>query len=67
MTDLTPEAITRRLRQAAAATDLTTSRRLDPKLDMSPEGVGHRLRQVEALRRLCLSLGAIGARARDRG
>lgn len=46
--------------------DLRTERRLAPKLDMTPAGIARRLAQVESLRRLCLSLGAIGARARAR-
>ncbi len=65
---ITPSAaaITARLRQAAEASDLTTANRLQSKLDMSSAGISQRLQQVESLRRLCLSLVRIGARARDR-
>jgi hypothetical protein len=64
MIDLGAAAITERLRRASAESDLGTERRLAPKLDMSARGVTARLRQVEALRRLCLALGAIGSAAR---
>ncbi len=67
MTTPSAAAITARLRRAAAASDLTTEHPLQSKLDMSAAGISSRLRQVEALRRLCLSLVRIGARARDRG
>jgi hypothetical protein len=67
--DLGPAAITARLRQASALSDLTTGRRLNAKLDMSPAEITRRLARVEALRRLCAALGAIGAasRAAERG
>ncbi len=67
MIDMTPAAITERLRRASAASRLETGRRLDAKLDMSPAGITARLRQVEALRRLCATLVAAGARAREAG
>jgi hypothetical protein len=64
MSDMSPRAMTERLRRAAAASDLRTESRLRYKLDMSPSGIARRLQKVEALRRLCLELGRIGARAR---
>lgn len=60
-TDLSPSAITARLREAAEATDLRTSERLAAKIDMSPSAITRRLRQVAALNRLCQRL----ARARE--
>jgi len=37
------------------------------KVDMSSKAIDARLRQVEQLRRLCLSLGRAGERARATG
>lgn len=54
---MTGEAITARLREAAAATDLRIDGRLHAKIDMSPEAVTARLKEVEMLRRACLQLG----------
>jgi len=56
---MTPAAITRRLRQAAALADLRPHYRLHAKLDMSPSGISQRLREVETLRRACLRLAAM--------
>lgn len=57
--DMTPFAITERLRRASALSDLTTERRLHGKIDMSPTGVTARLREVEMLRRTCTKLGRL--------
>ncbi len=56
---MSPAAITRRLREAAALADLRPHHRLHAKLDMSPRGITHRLREVEALRCACLRLAAM--------
>ena len=55
--DMSPEAITRRLRQVAELSK-------HPQIDMSAEAVTHRLREVSQLRALCLKLEQIG---RDNG
>lgn len=55
--DMSPEAVSARLRKAAELTDLTLGKRLHAKVDYSPEAISARLRQVEELRRLCLALG----------
>lgn len=57
--DMTPFAITARLRRASALSDLATERRLHGKIDMSPAGVTARLREVEMLRRTCMKLGRL--------
>lgn len=61
MIDMSARAVTERLRQASARSDLSGDR-LQHKLDMSRRGITQRLRQVEALRRLCLELVRIGER-----
>ncbi len=55
--DMSPEAISARLRKAADLSDLDRDLRLHGKIDYSPEAVSSRLREVEQLRRLCLALG----------
>ncbi len=49
--------ITSRLARVSAASDLRTSRRLDPKVDMSPEAISRRLRLQSQLRAACLAWG----------
>lgn len=56
--DLSAHAISGRLRQASAASDLSAERRLDAKLDLSARGVSGRLRQASELYDLCRSLAA---------
>jgi hypothetical protein len=51
--DMSPEAITERLRVASALSDLSPARRLDGKLDMSPAGIMKRLREASELLELC--------------
>jgi hypothetical protein len=55
--DLSPMAVSERLRRVAELTDLCTTRRLDSKLDMRPAGVSARLRTVGQLHALCVRLG----------
>jgi hypothetical protein len=62
MIDMSPRAITARLREVASQTDLAGSDRHRYKLDMSRGGITRRLERVEALRRLCVELGRIGER-----
>jgi hypothetical protein len=49
------EAITARLAQASALSDLRATRRLDGKVDMSPEAITRRLRVQSQLRGACLA------------
>lgn len=60
--DVSPAAVTTRVRAASAMTDLRTERRLFAKIDLSPAAVTRRLRTVSRLRDLCLYLGRAGAR-----
>jgi hypothetical protein len=60
--DLARAAVSRRLREAAAASQLARDRRLAAKIDMSPGGVAARLRKASALREFCLALARIGRR-----
>lgn len=64
MTDTSPEAISRRLREVSRISDLRPDRRLDAKIDMSPEGVASRLREASDLYALCLELAEMGRSAR---
>ena len=60
-TDMSPAAVSARLRRAAELSDLRMDRRLDAKIDYSPEAVDRRLRKVSDLRRLCLNLASSAA------
>jgi hypothetical protein len=55
--EMTPRAVTQRLREASARSDLTASRRLMTKVDMSSVAVTRRLRTQAALRDACLAWG----------
>ncbi len=57
--DMSPEAITGRLRQMSDSTDLSSDR-LGSKIDMSPEAVTRRLRKQSDLRDDCLAWMRIG-------
>ena len=63
MTDMSPEAISARLREVSRISDLRPERRLDGKIDMSPEGVASRLREASDLFALCLQLAELGSGA----
>jgi hypothetical protein len=54
---MSPRAITRRLREMSARSDLSADRRLATKVDMSPAAVTRRLRVQAALREACLAWG----------
>lgn len=56
--DLSPDAITERLRAASAVSDLAADKRLDAKIDLSPGAVTRRLREASDLLRLCETLAA---------
>jgi len=56
--DMSPAAVSARLREVARLSDLRAERRLATKVDMRPEAVSARLRQVQQLRALCLSVRA---------
>ncbi len=56
--DMSPAAISQRLRQVARHSDLRSAHRLSAKSDMSPEAVTRRLRTVSKMRRICLALGS---------
>ncbi len=58
--DMSPEAISARLRAASQMSDLSPDRRLDAKLDMSSAGVTARLREASDLYDACLRLAALG-------
>ena len=53
--EMSAHAVTSRLREASARSDLTASRRLLTKVDMSPAAVTMRLRVQSALRDACLA------------
>lgn len=57
--DMSPAAISARLRRCSDLADLRAEARLSAKIDMSPLGISRRLRQVENLRRACLALGRL--------
>lgn len=67
MTDTSPEAISRRLREVSRLSDLRPERRLDSKIDLSPEGVASRLREASDLYTLSLQLAELGASHHPRG
>lgn len=54
--DLSPRAVSERLRRASELSNLETSKRLETKIDLSPAAVSRRLEQVSKLRSFCLSL-----------
>jgi hypothetical protein len=56
---LSAAAVSRRLEEASAASNLSADRRLDTKIDLSPEGVSHRLHEASSLYALCQSLRAL--------
>lgn len=60
---MSPGAITRRLREMSARSDLSAGRRLATKVDMSPAAVTRRLRVQAALR----DAGVAWGRARPPG
>ena len=52
--DMSPEAVSERLRTMSRLSDLRTTERLATKVDMSPKAVTRRLRRQSELRRACL-------------
>ncbi len=58
--DMSPEAVTRRLRLVGELSDLGPEAHAAGKVDMSPEGVTRRLRQASQLSKLCRSLERAG-------
>lgn len=52
-------AVSRRLEEASAASNLSADRRLESKIDLSPEGVTRRLDEASSLYALCQSLRAL--------
>ena len=54
--DMSPQAITARLREVSALSDLAPERRLEGKIDMSPPAITARLRECAALLELCEKL-----------
>jgi len=55
--DMSPEAITARLRRVSELSDLRAELRLHGKIDDSPEAVTAGLREALSLAELCLALG----------
>jgi len=58
--DLSPEAVSWRLRRQSQESDLSRGARAY-KVDMSREGVTRRLRRLSSLRTACLRWGRLGA------
>ena len=54
--DMTPGAISARLRAVSELSDLAPERRLDAKIDMSPAAISARLREAADLLELCTKL-----------
>jgi hypothetical protein len=54
--DLSARAISERLAQVSAMSDLATEKRLDAKLDLGAQGISARLAEVSKLRELCMCL-----------
>lgn len=65
--DMSPAAISARLREVSRLSDLDRDLRLHGKVDYSPEGISARLREVGELNRLCEQLASPGARPLPRG
>lgn len=57
--DMSPTAVTNRLRAVAAMSDLAPEKRLDAKLDMSKTGVTKRLREAADLLKACQKLAEL--------
>ena len=62
---MSPAAVTRRLREMSARSDLSAGRRLAAKVDMAPAAVTRRLRTQAALRDACLAWGGLQPSERD--
>jgi hypothetical protein len=58
--DMSPAAVTERLREMSRLSDLRTAHRLAAKVDMSPAAVTRRLRRQSELRRTCLKWMKLG-------
>ena len=58
--DMSPEAVTERLRTMSGICDLRPENRLAAKVDMSSAAVTRRLRQQSRLRDVCLKWQRIG-------
>jgi hypothetical protein len=69
--DMSPAAVSERLKRAAALSDLNVARALEGKVSLEAAALSARLRTVAQLRRLGLSLRKAGQAAdegaRDRG
>jgi hypothetical protein len=61
--DLSPRAVTARLRAASALADLRPEHRLDAKLGLTAAGITARLKLASELRDLCARLQQTGRRA----
>jgi len=55
--DMSPHAITERLRSASGLADLSPDRRLEAKIDMSARAITARLKEAAALLEVCVVLG----------
>jgi hypothetical protein len=64
--DMTPQAVSERLRRASALSDLSIARAGEGKVSMEPSAVSARLRTVSQLRTLGLRLRRAGAAAEPR-
>ena len=58
--DLSPDAVTARLRMASDLADLRPGHRLDAKIDLRPAAVTARLRIASELQELCRELQRAG-------
>lgn len=63
---LSAAAVSRRLEEVSAASNLSADRRLESKIDLSPEGITRRLHEASSLYALCRSLRAIEGRTAGR-
>ncbi len=55
--EMSPRAITERLRTASRLADLSPETRLEGKIDMSPQAITARLKEAADLLEACLALG----------
>lgn len=58
--DMSPQAVTERVREMSRRSDLRPENRLAAKVDMSPRAVTRRLIKQSQLREMCLALQRIG-------
>jgi hypothetical protein len=65
--DMSPRAVSRRLAEASAVSDLSVARAMEGKVSLAPAAVSARLRMVARLRTLGLRLRRAGRAAEGSG